>query len=501
MAYTLAAFSEALQLIFADFNFLYIILGALLGVVFGVIPGLSAPILLSLLIPLTISMRFDSALLLLGAALGGTTFSGAITSILFGVPGTANNIATTLDGFPLAKQGRATEAITAAATASVFGTIFGNFILLLLIPGLSKIVVAFGPPEIFWITMLGIFLISIAARESMFKGLLSGGIGLLLSTHGYSTATGLLRFTFGVAYLWNGFGVLTVTLGLFGIAEVINLILGRNKIADSAVDLPIKGSIASGFLFTAKNFPTVIRCGIIGMVVGIIPGAGAGIADTVAYVSAKKSSRNPESFGNGNMIGVIAPESSNNAKDAGAMVPLLAFGIPGSLATAIILGAFILHGIQPGPKMLTEYLPSSMVLVLAVFFSGILSSVFGVAGLPIWKAVTKIPASYLFVFVIGVSTLGVYGTNSNAKDVLVVFLFGILGYVMIRYSFNRVALILGLVLGPVAESSFLRALQISEGNYAVFFRSSICIALVVLMVGYAFWPAIKARMRPGREAK
>jgi putative tricarboxylic transport membrane protein len=484
------ALMEANLLIFSGINILFIILGSLLGLIFGVIPGLSAPILLSLLIPLTIPLDFNSALLLLGAALGGTTFSGSITSILFGVPGTANNIATTLDGFPLAKQGRASEAIAAAALSSVIGSIFGILILLLLIPWLSGIVVAFGPPEVFWMAMLGILLISVAARESMFKGLLSGSIGLLLSTHGFSDATGFLRFTFGIDYLWNGFSVLTVVLGLFGIAEVMNLVLGRSKIADEKTDIPIKGSLLKGFIFTLKNIFTVIRCGIIGLVIGIIPGAGAGIADTVAYVSAKKASKNPKSFGYGNMMGVIAPESANNAKDAGAMIPLLSFGIPGSLSTAILLGAFILHGINPGPRMLTEHLPSSMILVLTVLFSGLLSAVFGLIGLPLWKAITKIPASFLFIFVVGVSTLGVYGTNSNATDILVTYIFGILGYLMIRYEFNRIALMLGLVLGPVAESSFLRALQISEGSYAVFLRSAVCIGIVIFMLGWTFLPLI-----------
>lgn len=499
MASTLASLAEAAVTVFGSTTFFYVVLGAFLGIIFGVIPGLNAPILLSLLIPLTIPMDFDSSMMLLGGALGGTTFAGAITSVLFGVPGTANNIATTLDGFPMGKQGRAAEAISAAASSSFFGTFIGFIVLIAIVPLMKKLVITFGPPEVFWVSMLGIFLISIAARESMFKGLLSGGIGLLLSTHGYSSNTGFLRFTFGIDYLWDGFDTTVVVLGLFGIAEVFNMIVNRDKIAEEDVDMPVKGSISTGIAATVKHFWLVVKSAFIGIVVGIVPGAGAGIADTVAYVAAKKSSKHPDSFGKGEIEGVIAPESSNNAKDQGAMIPLLAFGIPGSLATAILLGAFILHGVQPGPTMLTTNLNSSLALVLAVTVAGLLSTVFGVLGIPIWKKVTKIPLSYLFAFVVGVSTLGIYGTDGNLTDVLVVYLFGILGYFMIRYGFNRVSLMLGLVLGPVCERSFLQSVQISNGSYSVFFRNAVCLILVAVMLLWTFLPSILKLVKKCRK--
>lgn len=491
MLNTFAAIAEACQSMAAGANILYIVMGAVLGVVFGVIPGLSAPILLSLLIPITIGMDTNGAMLMMGAALGGTTFSGSITAILFGVPGTANNIATTLDGYPLGKQGRGAEAIACAASSSVFGVVFGAIVFILLVPVMIQVVSSFGPPEIFWVTMVGIFLISIASRQSMFKGLLSGAVGLLLSTHGFSSATGFLRFTFGINYLWNGFKHIPITLGIFGIAELTNVIITRSKMTNSESNKVDKSGIISGLVFPWKHIVSCIRGGVIGMIVGIIPGAGAGIADSVAYVAEKKASKHPERFGTGEMLGVVAPESANNAKDCGAMLPMLSLGVPGSLATAILLGSFELHGLQPGPKMFLENLPVSMLIIMAVLIGGLLSCLIGVAGLPVWKYLNSVPISYMYIFLTGISALACYGSSGDIRDVFVAFAFGLLGYFMIRYDFSRVALMLGLVLGPTAEANFLRSLQISGGSYAIFFRNWICLLLIGIVVFYSVWPSLK----------
>jgi putative tricarboxylic transport membrane protein len=488
---TFAAIVEAWQSLATGANCLYIVLGGTLGVIFGVIPGLTAPILLSLLIPITIGMGRISSMLLLGAALGGTTFAGSITAILFGIPGTANNIATTLDGYPLGKQGRGAEAIACAASSSVFGCFFGYTILILLVPVMIEVVGSFGPPEIFWVVMVGIFLISIASRQSVFKGLLSGAFGLLLSTHGFSSATGFVRFTFGVNYLWNGFKHVPITLGIFGLAELTNMIVTRNAITNSKVNAVNKEGILRGLFFPWKHITSCIRGGIIGMLVGIIPGAGAGIADSVAYVAEKKASRHPETFGTGEMLGVVAPESSNNAKDCGAMLPMLSFGVPGSLATAILMGSFELHGLQPGPKMFLENLPVSMLIIMAVLFGGLLSCVIGILGLPVWKYLNNVPISYMYIMLTGISALACYGSSGDIRDVCMAFVCGILGYFMIRYNFSRVALMLGLVLGPTAEANYLRSLQISAGSFQIFFRNWICLALISLMVIYSVGPGIK----------
>ena len=501
MLNTLSALMEAAQGIFTGINILYIILGGALGVIFGVIPGLTAPILLSLLIPITIGMDRTASMLLMGAALGGTTFAGSITSILFGVPGTANNIATTLDGYPLGKQGRAAEAIANAASSSIFGCVFGFIVLILCVPVMMQVVSAFGPPEIFWVTMVGIFLISIASKQSVFKGLLSGAFGLLLSTHGFSSATGFVRFTFDIDYLWGGLKHIPITLGIFGIAELTNVILTRKKLSDNKAN-EVKGSgVWAGLIFPWKHIVTCIRGGVVGMVVGIIPGAGAGIADSMAYVTEKKASKHPETFGNGEMLGVTAPEAANNAKDCGAMLPMLSLGIPGSLATAILLGSFELHGLQPGPKMFTEHLPVSMLIILAVLIGGIFSCVVGVGGLPVWKYLNKVPVPYMFIFLTGISALACFGSSGDVRDVMMAFIWGILGYFMLRYGFSRVALMLGVVLGPTAEANFLRALQISDGNFGIFFRNWICLGLLALMVGYSVWPHIKKMIAKAKAKK
>lgn len=475
---------------------IYVLGGTLFGHIFGLLPGLSGAIGMALILPVTFGMEPAIAFAFLGGIMGAAPFGGSIPAILINTPGAPINAATCFDGFPLAVQGRAKEAIGAAATASCLGSIFGVIVLIFTIPIMRQIVLLLGPPEWFLLALLGLTIISSVSKGSMVNGLIAGCIGLMLSFFGVNPVTGGCRYTFGMLYLWDGIKIVPVLIGLFAIAEMINFSTRHNPTI-SVSGVLTGGSTMDGIKAVFRHYRTFLFSSVIGLFIGAVPGVGGTVATFTAYSYAKQTSKNPDSFGKGNIEGVIAAEAANDSKDAGALMPLLTLGIPGSVGTAILLGALLLHGLNPGKEMLTTNLPITFTLIWTLVISNILTSAIGIffaGGLAKLTIIpTRILAPIIFVFCM----VGSYSTRYNFNDSLLAVIFGILGYVMLKLHFPRVPIILGLVLGPLAEQSFHLSLQIS-GTYSIFFVRPISLLLIILIIisiVLPYWYSISNRKR------
>lgn len=488
----ISAFSNALSLITQPSILLYIFIGAAVGYFVGMLPGLTGSVGMALLLPITYGLDPYAAFALLGGVMGSSAFGGSIPAILMNTPGQPMNAATAFDGYPMAKQGKAKEALGAAAFASLFGSLFGLVTLLLLIPVLKPIVLLLGPPEWFLLSVFGLTLIANISEGSLICGLLAGSFGLMLSFHGSNAVTGSVRYNFGTTYLMDGISFLPALMGLFAVAEMISLATESKTIAKEGI--LIGGSIKEGFLDVFRHFKTLLQSSIIGVFVGAVPGVGGTVANFIAYVRAKQISKHPETFGKGNVEGIIASEASNDAKDGGALMPLLALGIPGSTSTAILLGALTLHGIVPGAQMLNEKLDLTLLLVLTLVIANILTSTIGLACSTFMARLTTIPTKVLAPAVILLTLVGSYGTRKSIYDSFIVVIFGLLGYLMKKVDFPRIPIVLGLVLGPIAESSFHTSLQFTGYNYSVFFTRPICLLLftaIVLSIGIPVFKSIR----------
>lgn len=493
----LHAFVDAISIIATPGVFFYIILGAAVGYVVGMLPGLTGSVGMAILLPITYGLNPFAAFALLGGVMGSSAFGGSVPAILMNTPGQPMNAATAFDGYPLAKQGKAKQALGAAAFSSLFGAIFGLVVLVVMIPFLKPIVLLLGPPEWFLLAIFGLTLIASISEGSMLRGLLAGAFGLLLSFHGSNAVTGGTRYNFGTVYLLDGVSFLPVLMGLFAIAEMIYLATQEKTIAKGGV--LVGGSIKEGFLSVFRHKKVFFQSSLIGVLVGAVPGVGGTVANFIAYVRAKQSSKDPDSFGKGNIEGVIASEASNDAKDGGALMPLLALGIPGSTSTAILLGALTMHGIVPGSAMLNENLNLTFVLVLTLVVANVFTSTIGLLASTQMAKLTAIPTKVLAPIVIIFTLVGSFGTRKEILDVMMAAGFGILGYLMKKVDFPRIPIVLGLVLGPIAESSFHTSLQFSNYNYSVFFTRPICILLILGIIASFTVPAI--RQRKGKKRR
>jgi len=487
------AWIAALAFSFSWPNFLYIIAGTYMGQCFGIFPGLSGSIALALLVPFTFGWDMKPALLLLGSAMGGATFGGSITGILVNIPGNPSNAATCLDGYPLAQQGKAGIAIGASATASACGAIFGLLILIAVIPIMREVVLAFGPPEVFFLAILGLSIISVVSEGPILNGLISGAFGIILSFIGFNPVTGSIRYTFGSDYLWNGIPLVPALIGLFAIAQVLTLSSDESKTISRLGE--ISGSVREGAQAVFKNWWLLLRSSALGTLIGSIPGVGGAVAAFLAYGQAVQTCKDPENFGKGDIRGVIAPEAANDAKDGGSLMPMLALGIPGSANTAVLVGAFILHGIVPGRTLFTDHLNLVFILITALICSNVLTSVSGMlTGKWIAKVITA-PTVVLAAVVFIIACVGAFSTRYLFEDVILSMCFGFIGFYMNRYKFSRIALIIGLVLGAIAEKTFTQSLQISRGSYLIFITRPISLVLIILLMVVLIVPYIKVIRR------
>jgi putative tricarboxylic transport membrane protein len=472
----------------------YLLSGSVIGMVFGAIPGLSGTTAIVVLIPMTFGMDPVPAMLWLGSAYGASTYGGAIPAILINTPGEPPNAATILDGYPMARKGQAGIALAAAATASTLGGVIGLLVTFLMIPVLSSMIMAFSYQEFFMMALLGLCVIAVVGEGTMLKGLAAGGLGLMLSFIGYDPLTSVLRYTFGIEYLWDGIAVVPALFGLLAVAEITDLLVEQKTIMEPDVEEDQEGQVWEGIKVTFRNLPLVIRSSAVGTFVGAIPGVGGTVAGFMAYMQAKQTCKNNENFGKGDVRGVIAPEAANDAKEGGALLPTLAFGIPGSSAMAVFLGALTLHGLDTGQDIFLTNMDVVYMLIVALLGSHMVAAVFGLSLAKKVAILTRIrPALYgptIFV----VCLIGSFALRNSFGDVVVTVLFGILGYELRKFGYSRIALILGLLLGTMAETSFRQSLMTDQGM-AGFVTRPISLVLLVLATTIVVAPYVKTYLQ------
>jgi len=474
------------------------LLGLPLGLVIGLLPGLSGITAFTFLIPFTFGMQPLTGLAFMLAAYAAVSQGGSMTAIVLGVPGEVPNAATVIDGYQMTKQGRAGEAIGAALMGSALGGLFGCLILAVLLPIVQPVILSFASPEDFFLALAGIAFIAVLSSHAPLRGLIAGALGIFLSLFGYSPTEGIPRFWMGYDYLLDGFRLVPLAMGLFAVPEILALMTTGKAIMQSEKVRPISiRHVVHGGLAVFKHLGVFFRSSVIGSVIGIVPGVGGATAPFVAYAATKQTSPNPETFGSGRIEGVIAPESSSNAKEGGALVPTLALGIPGSASMALLLGAFILLGLQPGPEFLAKHLDLALALAMILAFGNLGSSILMFALSKLLIYVTRVPGHVLAPILLVLVCIGTYAAENNPNDVLFVFVFGVLGVIMERLDYNRPALLLGFVLGDTIE----RYLQISLNAYGdLFFLRPISLAIIALVLACIFWPNRKRVARLWRRA-
>lgn len=481
----LEALFEGLGLIFQWHVVGYFALGCVIGILLGAVPGMGGAIGLVLLLPFTFSMEPVAAFALLLASWASTSTSGAITSVLLGVPSTAASQATVLDGYPMAKQGQAARALGAAFTASAIGGVCGALALGISLPLILPVILAFESPEQFMLGLLGLAMVGSLSGSSITKGVVAALFGLLLATIGLPESQAIPRFTFGSLYMLDELPLIPVLLGLFAIPEILELAVKNVSISRDGAASNSNSGLLSGVRDAFKRLGLVIRCSIIGAYIGMLPGLGASIVGWVTYGHAKQSVKDDSQFGHGDVRGLLAPEAANNALRGGALIPTLTLGIPGSVGTAILMGALIMHGLRPGPSMLTTELPMTFSFVWMIAIASVvatlilLATVKQVAKVALLPAHLVVPAVLMFVFMgawLGTAAIGAW---------ISCLVFGVIGYVMKRADWPRPPVVLALVLGPILERSF----QISNRLYDGYgwMQRPIVIVLLLVIVATVFF--------------
>jgi putative tricarboxylic transport membrane protein len=474
-----------------------LLLGCVVGYVFGVLPGLGGTAALALCLPMVYGMNPSNALFLMGGIMGAVTCGGSVTSILLNTPGTAVNAATCLDGYPMAKKGEAGKAISISAFSSLLGGLFGIITLLALIPVMRAIVMSFSPPEIFGVALLGLVTATIAIRGDILRGLISAMFGLLISLIGISHITGVARFAFGTDYLYDGIPIIPFFVGLFALGEMLTIIAtGRQKV--SSEPLAVTGNRLGGFKEIFRHKRSFFSASVIGTIIGIIPGVGGSVANFVSYLFSQQTSKTPEKFGTGYSEGIIASEAAGNAKDGGALVPTLAFGVPGSAEMTVFLGGLVLVGVQPGPTVILEHLDLVWAVIISLTLGHVLSAGGTIVISPLLARLTRIDFNYLIPSVIVLCYMGAFALRGSMLDAFCVILFGLLGYVMKRGGFPIIPMVIGYVLGDIVERAFLQSLMVSDGSLLIFVTRPITLILLLMSLFMLAWPLLSA-LKAGRK--
>jgi len=451
-----------------DPGFLLILLMSVpLGIIVGVMPGVGAVVGVTVLLPLTFGMDAVSGICMLVAVYCGAFYGGAVSAILINTPGTPAAICTTLDGYPMARNGEAHKALTAAVVASFLGGVISVVALTFAAPLIAHVALKFSYTEYFAIALFGIVMVvTSAGRKSFLKGLIMGTFGLVLATVGQDKMGTISRFTFGNLDLMRGLPLLPVVVGLFAVSQALFLTEQGAK-AVQLGKMEEKAGLWNMFKIMARYKATLIKSSAIGTAVGAIPGTGAAISSFVAYSEAKRASEDPTKFGKGNIEGIIASESSNNSVTGGALIPLLSLGIPGDPITAIMLGAFLVHGLVPGPMLFIE----ASTLVYAIFATMLIAYVmvlfYGYFGAYPFAAILKVKESVLVPIILVISFVGAYAVNASLFDVGIALVFGVVGYLLNKFEFPLAPILMGIILGPIAEESLRQSLIVSEGSWLI----------------------------------
>lgn len=475
----------------------YVGIGVFAGIYVGAIPGLSVTMAASLLISMTYSWDVDSALAVMMGVWVGGVYGGSRAAILLNIPGAPAAVATTFDGYPLAQKGEAGKAIAISTIMSVFGGMVGLVVMLAAAPYISSIALQFSPKDYLLLLLMGLMLVGSLGGKSMKKGILAAIMGLLLSVVGSDSISGISRFTFGIADMRTGFSYITVMIGVFGIGEALFQLLSIEKPIvkqDVSKIRPPKSILL-------KMLPLSIGSGVIGTIVGALPGAGGDLAALLAYDTAKRTvKKNEVPFGEGAYEGIVAPESANNAAVGGALIPMLTLGIPGDSVTAIMIGALQIHNIRVGPMVMSAQPDLFSNLAIMLLFANIFLLVFGLTGIKIFSKLVEIPREILMPLIMVISIIGSYSIGGNVIDILWTVVFGIIGYFMKYYDYPVGPLVLGLILGPSLELNFRRAVMSagSVGGVAVDIVTSPFSLVLVVLLGFMIASQIKTSRKRNR---
>lgn len=474
-------------------NLFYCFLGCLLGTLVGVLPGLGPTAAMSLLLPATFHVPPVTAIIMLAGIYYGAMYGGSTTSILVNIPGEAASVMTCVDGYQMARQGKAGRALGMSALGSFIAGTIGIVGMTIMAPPLAKFALRFGPPEYFSLMCMGMVVLSFLTGASMVRSLMMACFGVIIGTVGIDTVSGSARFTFGLTDLMDGVGLVPLVMGLFGISEILlNL--------EQKVDREIFKTKVGGLLPTREDWIqskwALVRGTVIGFVLGILPGGGAVLASFVAYAVEKRFSKHPERFGAGAIEGVAAPESANNAAAQSSFIPLLTLGLPSNVVMALLLGALILHGVTPGPLLLTNNPEIFWGVIASMYIGNVMLLILNLPLIGLWVQFLKIPYPFLMPMIILFCVLGSYSVANSVTDVMFMLLFGFIGYLMKKLRFDAPPLVLAFVLGPLIEYYFKSALMYSHGSFAVFFTRPISLTCLTI-AGIVLATSIFSVLRKG----
>ncbi|MFD1863637.1 tripartite tricarboxylate transporter permease [Planococcus chinensis] len=492
---TLQFLMDGFSVAFQWQNILFAFVGVLIGTAVGVLPGIGPMSGVALLIPVTATLTAGlppeaaaaSSIILLAGVYYGAMYGGSTTSILLNTPGESSSVVTTLDGYQMARQGRAGAALSIAAIGSFAAGIISLIGLVLLAKPLSNIALEFGPAEYFALMLLGLAAVSGLAGKSMTKALMMTVFGLMLGTIGIDAVSGIARFTYDLPILYSGLEFLTIAVGLFALGEVFKTVLERDHETGSIAKI---GRILPTRQDMKDSTAPILRGSFLGFFIGVLPGAGATLASFFSYIAEKKFSKTPEKFGTGAIAGVAGPESANNAASGGALIPLLTLGIPGSGTTAILMGALIMYNIQPGPLLFDDHPEVAWGLIASMFVGNLMLLVLNMPLVKVFAKIIQTPKKYLLPIIIAISFFGVYAVQYTTFDLFLLLGCGILGYLLVRNDFPVAPLVLALVLGPMIENNMRRALTISNGDFSIFVTKPISLALLIVAAAWLLVPLL-----------
>ncbi|WP_191083834.1 tripartite tricarboxylate transporter permease [Roseococcus microcysteis] len=487
------------QTAFSLQNLMYCFIGVFLGTFVGVLPGIGALATISMLLPLTFYVPPTTALIMLAGIYYGTQYGGSTASILMNLPGTPSSAVTCLDGYPMSNSGRAGVALFVTTLASFIGGSIGIVILTLFSPSLAEVALAFGPAEYFAMMLLGLVAASTLSQGSPVKGIAMVLVGLGLGMVGTDVQTGQQRYTFGIPELSDGFNLVAIAMGLFGVGEVIASV---NKIRDQKADqrqkITFRSMIPTRDDWSRFWWPMLRGTGV-GSFFGALPGTGTTISAFMAYAVEKKISKTPERFGKGAVEGVVSPEAANNAASQTAFIPTLTLGIPGDAVMALMLGAMIIAGVQPGPRLITEHPEIFWGLVASFWIGNVLLVILNLPLIGMWVKLLQIPYRFLFPSILMFIAIGVFSVNNNTFDIFMVLIFGVFGYFLMLLRFEPAPLLLGYILGPLMEEHLRRAMLLSRGDPSVFVTRPISAAFIFVTTALLLWAiyaAIKGKINP-----
>lgn len=468
-------------------NLFFCFMGVLTGTLVGVLPGLGPIAAMSLLLPTTFHVAPISAIIMLAGIYYGAMYGGSTTSILVNIPGEAASVITCLDGYKMARQGRAGPALGISAFGSFIAGTLSLVGLMFIAPPLAEMALKFGPPEYFSLMILGLTVLTFLASGPMWKALLMAAFGLFLGCIGMDNMTASYRFTFNILELSDGVGLVPVVMGLFGISEVMLNV--EQSMKRSIFETKIQ-NLFPNLKDWGESFWPIIRGTILGFFLGVLPGAGAVISSFVSYAVEKKVSKHPEKFGTGMIAGVAGPESANNAATGGAFIPLLSLGIPANAVMALLLGAFIIHGVQPGPMLVKEHPNLFWGVMASMYVGNVMLLVLNLPLIGMWVRILKVPYPILFPIILLFCLIGSYSLNHSVTEVILMVLFGLIGYTFKKFQYEGAPLVLALVLGPMMENSLRQALLMSAGNAMIFFSRPISAALMGTAILLLVFPLI-----------